>query len=124
MNQITITKVNGKQWDKETPLNEFHDNSCLIHTEVLKRFIRCELQQQSETTSGAIPKMFEAKSDELAAAKSVNILRKYPRFNEFIKYDFHMSVKFEQLKNDTYTMDFPYSGRSHIRATLCFYKII
>ena len=63
-----VTKVNGKQWDKETPLNEFHDHASLTHTEVLKRFIRCELQKQAETTSGAIPKMFETKSYELAAA--------------------------------------------------------
>ena len=27
-----VNKVNGKQWDKETPLNEFHDHASLTHT--------------------------------------------------------------------------------------------
>jgi hypothetical protein len=68
VNTKKITKVNGKPWDQETPLKDFHTHSCLTHSEVLKRFIRCELQEKAEISSGAIPKMFENKSTELAAA--------------------------------------------------------
>jgi hypothetical protein len=62
----------------------------LTHTEVLKRFIRCELQQQAETTSGAIPKMFETKSDELAVAghSIAEIAEILPQYNS-TKYRAH-----------------------------------
>jgi hypothetical protein len=33
VNTKKITKVNGKQWDQETPLKDFHDHSCLTHSE-------------------------------------------------------------------------------------------
>ena len=62
-----ITKVNGKPWDKETPLTSFHDHPALTDSEVKLRFVKHELTEKAETSSGAIPKMFEDKSDELAS---------------------------------------------------------
>ena len=62
-----IAKVNGKPWDKETLLSSFHDHPALTNSEVKLRFVRHELTEKAETSSGAIPKMFEDKSDELAS---------------------------------------------------------
>ena len=40
-----ITKVNGKPWDKKTPLTIFHDHPPLSDTEVKLRFVRiCEFR--------------------------------------------------------------------------------
>ncbi len=58
----------------------------MTHTEVLKRFSRCELQQQAE--SGAIPKMFETKSDELAAlTRIVRLQNNFDQYQQLSKVE-------------------------------------
>ncbi len=44
-----ITKVNGKPWDKKTPLSSFHDHPPLSNTEVKLRFVRHELTEKAES---------------------------------------------------------------------------
>jgi len=63
-----ILKVNGCSWDGETPLSEFHDHPSLSSAEVQKCFIKRDLLEQASTSSGPIPRLFEAKGSELAAA--------------------------------------------------------
>jgi hypothetical protein len=63
-----ILKVNGCSWDGETPLSEFHDHPPLSSAEVQKCFVKRDLLEQASTSSGPIPRLFEAKGSELAAA--------------------------------------------------------